>query len=767
MSEQNWGKSKQKSIFVFLLALIFFGYCLLGWGILESRLLFTNFLVVGGYFIGILVWRGFFAKAKMPRLGIEIVLLIGLLVGTSSLWRDYDPLTIKRLSYFLAYVLLFYFLIDIFERRDQNQPVYLALVVVVGILILTAIAETYMKYLAWWQDTNSFWQIPPESFRFMSLLGYSGVFMGLINLIAPFTVVLFQKSRVVFWRVVLIYWWITYVLVIFASSSRGGFIGGFLWILVMVLLWIVDKGGFEFIKRFWQAKSTTIKAGITFIVVSILLIVINLFVQMSSHSSHAGLLSGRQYFWRVALELWKQHPWLGIGPGKYAFEYFRFASIPPQYLPPYAHSLPIQMLVDFGLIGFIVFLLLIFYSARKLLGNWWNAHGDQRLCIGASIAGIAAFAAQNLIDDFSFIPAAMFPFVAVLAIGWSGKSDSIPRWPKLRFLWVSLIPVLWIISFLGWSHWSYLPLRQALKAASNDQWENAAILSELSAKRAPNNAFFQTEAGLAFSRLWEVTGEGMALDAARSFFRRSAEIEPNYPVVHANLAILDWNAGNQELAIQEMEKAVELAHLEPLFVANLGNLYEQMGQENLAMNAYQKTLKLAPAWASHPFWNSSALRQIVIKDANIKSEKMFQLDSPLMTAAWQAFVEGDWQTAKLNIELDNWSKQVNPQALFLRGVIAEQQGDFDIAREAYEQMATEFSDKRYIVSYSLIWVYNISMHQREGFTFNLVPGFLQLDANLGQYEALGRIVDWHLAEGDGGKAEEIQRILDALLREDV
>ena len=46
MSEQAREKSKRGPILTFLLAFIFFGYSLLGWGVFESRLTLTNFLVL-------------------------------------------------------------------------------------------------------------------------------------------------------------------------------------------------------------------------------------------------------------------------------------------------------------------------------------------------------------------------------------------------------------------------------------------------------------------------------------------------------------------------------------------------------------------------------------------------------------------------------------------------------------------------------------------------------------------------------------------------
>jgi hypothetical protein len=58
MSEQAREKSKRGPILTFLLAFIFFGYSLLGWGVFESRLTLTNFLVLFIIFFWNLVLEG-------------------------------------------------------------------------------------------------------------------------------------------------------------------------------------------------------------------------------------------------------------------------------------------------------------------------------------------------------------------------------------------------------------------------------------------------------------------------------------------------------------------------------------------------------------------------------------------------------------------------------------------------------------------------------------------------------------------------------------
>jgi hypothetical protein len=147
----------------------------------------------------------------------------------------------------------------------------------------------------------------------MGLLGYSSVLMGLVNLVAPFTIGLFRFSRKVVWRVGLIHWWFLYLFVSLWSASRGGLVAAFIWIFIYLLIWLVDKGGLKNVVRFWHLASLMQRVTLGAITLSGILIPLGLYGYVSSHPSHVGFLSGRPVFWRTAFEIWRAHPSLACG----------------------------------------------------------------------------------------------------------------------------------------------------------------------------------------------------------------------------------------------------------------------------------------------------------------------------------------------------------------------------------------------------------------------------------------------------------------------
>ena len=71
------------------------------------------------------------------------------------------------------------------------------------------------------------------------------------------------------------------------------------------------------------------------------------------------VLTGRQNLWYRAVELWKDDRWFGVGPGVYKLNsgFARYYN---------THNLFIQTLVDAGLIGLSILIVLLFRIARRI-----------------------------------------------------------------------------------------------------------------------------------------------------------------------------------------------------------------------------------------------------------------------------------------------------------------------------------------------------------------------------------------------------------------
>jgi serine/threonine protein kinase/tetratricopeptide (TPR) repeat protein len=72
--------------------------------------------------------------------------------------------------------------------------------------------------------------------------------------------------------------------------------------------------------------------------------------------------------------------------------------------------------------------------------------------------------------------------------------------------------------------------------------------------------------------------DGRDYDQAIEQFKKTLEIDPNFPVTHQYLALAYGRSGKYEDAIIEMNKAIALAGRRPVYVANLGYIHALSGR---------------------------------------------------------------------------------------------------------------------------------------------------------------------------------------------
>ncbi|MBI5614079.1 O-antigen ligase family protein [Candidatus Gottesmanbacteria bacterium] len=81
---------------------------------------------------------------------------------------------------------------------------------------------------------------------------------------------------------------------------------------------------------------------------------------------------GRLEYWRQALVAIRERPWFGSGPGTFSLESRRLQDHPGSY-SWFAHSLPLEILVETGIVGAVLFLTagwLIFKNLLYAKENW-------------------------------------------------------------------------------------------------------------------------------------------------------------------------------------------------------------------------------------------------------------------------------------------------------------------------------------------------------------------------------------------------------------
>jgi len=131
---------------------------------------------------------------------------------------------------------------------------------------------------------------------------------------------------------------------------------------------------------------------------------------------------------RIAIEVWADHPWLGVGPGGYGEVY-------PAYRRPgdnearHAHNLPLELAAETGTAAGAALSLLFFWA---FLGPLIRGDRLRGWRLGAAV-GLAAFGLHNLADFTAFLPSMLWLAAAVrgaLGTEWLPARDAFSR-PRL------------------------------------------------------------------------------------------------------------------------------------------------------------------------------------------------------------------------------------------------------------------------------------------------------------------------------------------------
>ncbi len=120
---------------------------------------------------------------------------------------------------------------------------------------------------------------------------------------------------------------------------------------------------------------------------------------------HDPTVREREYMWRSGLAMWREHPWLGSGPGGVKREYRRY--VIPEAIKTrtgHVHSAPLQILVERGVIGLAAWLWIwVAFYARviALLRRLPAGARHEWALVAGSLAAVTGFLIGGL-SEYNF-----------------------------------------------------------------------------------------------------------------------------------------------------------------------------------------------------------------------------------------------------------------------------------------------------------------------------------------------------------------------------
>ena len=723
------------------------------WGVLwvvKASGLVLGLAGLAGYYL----WRSRTSYTRLVRTGLEWVYGMSLLALFGSWILSPDPRQgLARIGWLLGYVLLFYILADAFEAGAERKAVIAALLTAGGIAMLYAVVEILAAYSQWFVAIDS-WRLPPSPYQFESILGSSKALAGFANLCGPLAAAAFWRVRKNWLRGLLGFWLLLYLVILPLSFSGGGWFGAAAW-LGLAIFFLLKKKRFSVLwpKLMVRTRIILCLAGMVMLVAGLLTTV--LFVRALDLSNS---LERMNHIWLDTIQVWSSSPWFGSGPGRFSFAYLSAAkNIPPEAWVTQAKNLPAQLVAEFGLIGGLSLVGLVAGNLKWFRERWRLVAEEEKIWGFAILAGCAAWAAQALIDDLSGSAMVMTAWVVMMALFVNLPEKPLDRWEQVSNP-ILLIPGLMLAIGAGWGLWAYAPLSQGVLAARLGDLSSAAPLFALSAHRDPNSSFYAAQSGFAYARASVSGGREGGLVLAHQAFEKSLEIEPAVSLIRANMAVVDWQSKDyQDRAIANMQKAIALSPNEPSYHLNLGWFFEKRELVIQAAGAYCRVLELEPDWALHPFWQTTKLRQKALEDCSATGQPRVEEDYYWENAR-EAIGNNQLNEAEIYLAYSAWLGEPALAIEVSRGMLAERRGDRAGAIAAYESVAEIVERPLLNTPQAFMLVYTEKVNHRQGITDDLVPGYLQLGRDYGQFLALEKLYATYQNMGECERAARAWQI---------
>lgn len=311
----------------------------------------------------------------------------------------------------------------------------------------------------------------------------------------------------------------------------------------------------------------------------------------------------RKQIWQATWNLFKDNPITGVGFGGYWIGVTNYDDTSGNMLLLQAHNDYLELLASGGIIGFILFLWLIFSIGNAARENLFSKNKLVRaFCIGA-LVGCLGLAVHSFFDFGLHTPIIAFVFTALLCIAVYDEKTETVHLPKTALVVIAIVGVCF--SFFI----SYINLKRGSGRVIS---ETAGTFSK--AKNDDPKSFLELA-------------------------QRAIESAPNDPETHAAMALVLERIGDDSAAVKFYEQAISFRPRDYSLWMRLGRAHEHAGDIEKAIVAFREAVKLAQPYA-RPKWllGNALLRSGKQEEALIELKKAMTRDPLLirqvMPIAW-------------------------------------------------------------------------------------------------------------------------------------
>ncbi len=451
-------------------------------------------------------------------------------------------------------------------------------------------------YLAWLETSPGQW-LPGISFR----LNGSNNIAAYLNVVLMMAVGWGLLARRNWQRVLLGVYALSAALLIFLTSSRGGWIGTAAGLAALAGLHLSQGGRWGRLKMFLSSLATNRRlrwvtaAALALAVLAAGLLIWLYLNGMGSHLTHGPAATARSDFWPPAWNAFVRSPVWGSGLNTFASFQMQSYSYPPFNIFLHAHNQYLDVLAGSGLLGAAALVWLLAALARRAWRLLPGIEEQHRIVWLGAAGALVSFLAHGVFDGLYRMPFASLSLV--LLVG-AALGESLPKeiHAKRWGLWLSTGFALLTAGWGLYGAWRVEPLAQAVQAFEQGHWVESSRLMDEAILRDPGNATAHQQRALVYSFLAQ-QGQSEALDEAIRSMQAAARLDPTWGLNDANLGALYRAAGRLDESAAAFEQAVRAAPEAVVYYLNLGEVQELRGDSQAARAAYSAALEYAQAQA--------------------------------------------------------------------------------------------------------------------------------------------------------------------------
>ncbi len=369
------------------------------------------------------------------------------------------------------------------------------------------------------------------------------------------------------------------------TGSKGGMIAAVP--VIMVLAFTLPRPGTALARR-----ARLLAVGVVLVGLITALVVPTIRVRiLSAFTTQRRSAAFRYYTWRGTMDMIRERPVLGFGPGSYQYAYPRFARAG---FTGTAHQTPLQIAAETGVLSLVLLLGAVVAIIVCLRGQLQRAPPDQRALAAAALAGFVGFWVHNLVDYSWYVPAVGVTVWALVGMAMAAERSREPVGASARLTiarFAAAVALLVGVCLLGVGLYSQAlagragALRvQGMAGAATGQVRRAIALDSLDADlHADLAAYLAAQAKL--------TGR-TALQEGIAAQQQAVALAPTKPSLHRQLANLYAQTGDLPAAIASAREAVALYPNYDRGWISLAQLQEMAGDVEAALASYQRVTQL-------------------------------------------------------------------------------------------------------------------------------------------------------------------------------